>query len=250
MDPAGVPQLYASNFQLFSVAQKQFGYLPGSTSANPLFNPNVTAALDVIDDNIGTLVSAMKNAGTYDNTLLIVCAKHGQSPIDPSTLKKIPPAALQNATTVEFAFVTTDDVALIWLTDPTQANINKAKSDLVTAGSKIGVAEVFAGHEVYQRGFGDPRLDSRVPDLIIRVVPGTIYTSATSAKVMEHGGLNRDDFTTALFAHNPAIKAKVVSELVHTTQVAVTALAALGAPVSQLDGAAYDGTVVLPGLKL
>lgn len=32
------------------------------------------------------------------------------------------------------------------------------------------------------------------------------------------------------------------------TAIAVTSLEALGAPVSQLDGAQADGTVVLPGL--
>src|SRR5271169_4516136 len=47
-DPHGTPDLYAGNFQLFSVAQKEYGYLNGSSSAKPIFNPNVTAALDII----------------------------------------------------------------------------------------------------------------------------------------------------------------------------------------------------------
>ena len=191
----------------------------------------------------------MKTAGTYSSTLIILCAKHGQSPIDPTTLKKIPTAALQNATNVKFAHVTADDVALIWLEDPTTANVNQAKKDLLSASSKTGVARILAGSEVYMHGFGDPRLDPRVPDLVITVIPGVIYTTSTS-KVMEHGGTNPDDLTTALFVHNPNIVAEKVTERVYTRQIAVTALEALGAPVSELDGAQADGTVGLPGLGL
>jgi arylsulfatase A-like enzyme len=246
-DPNGVPQLYASNFQLFSVAQKQFGYLKGSTSEKPIFVDNVTASLDVIDTNLGTLVDRMKAAGTYTSTLLIVCAKHGQAPIDPTTLHKIDPQTLQNATSVKFAQVTSDDIGLIWLADPTIANVDQAKSDLLSKATEAGIAEIFAGPEVYQHGFGDPRLDPRVPDIIIRVVPGVIYTSP-GFKLMEHGGLNPDDLTTAIFVHNPSITAATIDELVFTRQIAVTALEALGAPVTQLDGAQIDGTVGLPGL--
>lgn len=248
MDPHGTPDLYASNFQLFSVAQKEYGYLNGSTSAKPIFNPNVTAALDVIDANIGTLVTRMKTAGTYSNTLLIVCAKHGQAPINPNTLHLIDPSAINNATNVSLAQVTADDIGLIWLTDPTIENVNQAKSDFLKAGASIGILNVIAGPEVWQHGYGDPQLDPRVPDIIIQVIPGVIYTSVTATKVMEHGGLNPDDLTTAIFVHNPSISAATVKELVFTRQVAVTALTALGAPVNQLDGAQQDGTVVLPGL--
>jgi len=247
-DPNGPPDLYASNFQLFSVAQKEYGYLNGSTSAKPIFNPNVTAAIDVIDANIGTLISRMKTAGTYSSTLLIVCAKHGQAPIDPTTLKYIDPSAINNATNVSLAQVTSDDIGLVWLTDPTIENIAQAKSDFLKAGASIGILSVLAGSEVWMNGYGDPRLDPRVPDIIIQVIPGVIYTSVTATKKMEHGGLNPDDLTTAIFLHNPSISKSTITELVFTRQIAVTALTALGAPVNQLDGAQQDGTVVLPGL--
>lgn len=249
-DPNGIPQLYASNFQLFSVAQKEFGYQKGSTSDKPIFNPNVTASLDVIDHNLGKLVDHMKDSCIYDDTLIIICAKHGQGPIDPTTLRKIPPANIQNATTVKFAQVTSDDIALIWVDDPTIANVNQAKADLLAAKDALGIDSILAGPEVWMHGFGDPRLDPRVPDLIVKVVSGVIYTSVTSAKVMEHGGLSPDDLRTALFVHNPKLCAKTVSELVFTRQIAVTALEALGAPVTELDGAQQDGTVGLPELDL
>jgi hypothetical protein len=156
----------------------------------------------------------MQAAGTYSSTLIIVCAKHGQGPIDPTTLKKIDPSTLQNATKIEFAQVTADDVALIWLTNPTIANVNQAKADLLAAGASAGIANVLAGPEVWMHGYGDPRLDPRVPDIIVRVISGVIYTSPTASKVMEHGGINPDDLTTALFVHNPFIAPQTITERV------------------------------------
>lgn len=136
-DPSGIPQLYASNFQVFSVAQKEFGYLNGSTSAKPIFHPNVTASLDFTDSRLGTLVNSMKTAGIYNSTLLIVCAEHGQAPIDPTTVKKIDPQTLQNATSIQFAQVTADDIALIWLVDSTIANVNQAKAAFLRRVQKL-----------------------------------------------------------------------------------------------------------------
>lgn len=208
----------------------------------------MTTALDSIDAHLGTLVDRMKSAGTYSSTLIIVCAKHGQAPIDPNSLHLIDPSAINNATSVALSQVTSDDVGLVWLADPTIENVNQAKADFIKAGASIGILNVLAGPEVWQNGYGDPRLDPRVPDIIIQVIPGVIYTSVTATKVMEHGGLNPDDLTTAIFVHNPSITAATITELVFTRQIAVTALMALGAPVSQLDGAQQDGTVVLPGL--
>ena len=205
--------------------------------------------MDVVDANIGTLVNRMKQAGIYSSTLLIICAKHGQAPIDPTKLRKIDPQTLINATSVSIDYLTTDDIGLVWLTTPTIENINQAKSDLLAAKDIAGISNVYAGPEVWQHGFGNPLLDSRVPDLIIVVNEGVIYTSPTAAKVMEHGEINPDDVSTAIFVHNPAIVAKTIGERVYSRQIAVTALEALGAPVAQLDGAQADGTVVLPGLN-
>ena len=249
-DPNGVAQLYTSNFQTVSVAQKAYGYQNGSTSAKPIFTDNLTAAIDFTDGKLGGLISALKSAGTYDKTLLIVTAKHGQTPIDPTLSQKIAPAGFQNATSVQLDQVTADDGAYIWLHDASIANVAKAKADLLAAASTLGIAKILSGSEIYQNGFGDPKFDPRVPDLIVIAQVGVIYASPTASKVMEHGGLNDDDLTVALFVHNPKIKGSVNDERVFTRQVAVTAVSALGAPITQLDGAMEDGTVVLPGLGL
>ena len=232
------------------MAQKAYGYQVGSDSTKAIFTDNLTEAIDFTDGRLGTLVDRLKTAGIYSRTLLIVGAKHGQSPINPKLVRKIDPSALQNATSVVIVQTTADDGAYLWLADPTEENVNQAKADLLKAGSSIGVASILAGSQVYQNGFGDPRLDPRVPDLIVITEVGVIYTSPTATKIMEHGGLNPDDLDVALFVHNPGITGSVNTQRVYTRQIAVTALKALGAPVNQLDGAVIDGTVVLPGLGL
>jgi len=242
--------LYSSNFQSVSVAQKNFGYKPGSTSSNPIFTNELLGALDFTDQHLDTLIDALKKADTYHETLLIVTAKHGQSPIDPSLSKKIAPSSIQAASSVQFAQVTADDGAYVWLVDATLANINKAKEDLLAAATTLGIARVLAGNEIYQNGFGDPKFDPRVPDLIIITKPGIIYAKPTAIKIAEHGGINDDDLTVALLIHNPKLEKKSIMERVYTRQVAVTAVKALGGDIEQLDGAMYDGTSVLPGLTL
>lgn len=192
-------------------------------------------------------MTSLKTAGIYESTLLIVSAKHGQSPIDPSLTKLIDPATLQNATKVKFAYVTADDGAYIWLADASDANVQQAKSDLLNY-APAGVARILAGYEVYQAGFGDPKLDPSVPDLIVVSKIGVIYASVTAKKNMEHGGINPDDLTVAMFAHNPKLAPKTIDTLVFTRQIAVTAIEALGGPVSELTGAQIDGTVGLPGI--
>ena len=37
-----------------------------------------------MDASIGDIVNALKDAGLYDDTLIIITAKHGESPIDPT----------------------------------------------------------------------------------------------------------------------------------------------------------------------
>jgi len=53
-----------------------------SMSLNP--STGLLSELDFVDNSLGQMVSALKDAGIYDDTLIIIGAKHGQSPIDQS----------------------------------------------------------------------------------------------------------------------------------------------------------------------
>jgi arylsulfatase A-like enzyme len=45
-------------------------------------------AIVYVDDSIGQMVAELKKQGLLDTTLIIVTAKHGQSPIDPNRFQK------------------------------------------------------------------------------------------------------------------------------------------------------------------
>ena len=83
-----------------------------------------------VDASIGAFVSELKQQGLYDSTLIVITAKHGQSPIDPSryvgqTINGTSPATLlSNAGFLPFSESTNnptgigpteDDVSLLWL---------------------------------------------------------------------------------------------------------------------------------------
>jgi hypothetical protein len=80
---AHVPNLFGMNFQQVSVAEKLpvGGYTDASTPSALL-----EAAFEHVDASLGRMVDALRDRGLYDSTLIILSAKHGQSPVDPSAL--------------------------------------------------------------------------------------------------------------------------------------------------------------------
>ena len=46
--------------------------------------PSCWQEIEFVDTSIGDIVNALKDAGIYNNTLIIITAKHGESPIDPT----------------------------------------------------------------------------------------------------------------------------------------------------------------------
>jgi hypothetical protein len=108
----GTPTLFGGNFQAVSVAQKTYGYVAGSLA----FTPQLITTLDFVDTSIGRVVTALKAKGIFDDTLIVVASKHGQSPIDPTKYGKISQLFLvPGYVGVPVDFIGTDEVALIFL---------------------------------------------------------------------------------------------------------------------------------------
>jgi hypothetical protein len=272
--PVGVaPAIFGMNFQAVSVGQKLT-----HDSADPSCNPADAArlhgksggyldalamptdvlqyGLDKTDAALGAMVEALKGTGLYQRTLVIVSAKHGQAPIDPSKVNK--PGHLQDlvaalpgsggnpaAQAIANAAVTDDDVALIWLQDQGQTD---AVADFLRANQRaLFIQDVLSGESLKLR-FNDPRADNRTPDLVVVPNFGTIFT-ASSKKVAEHGGFSTDDTNVALVVSNPALKRKVVKTQVLTTQIAPTILEALGLEPEALEAVQKEHTPSLPGLR-
>lgn len=256
----GVPAIFGMNFQSVSVGQKVTadGYLnaAGTPSAE------LQASIEFVDQSLGKILDALAAEKLLDSTLVIVGAKHGQSPIDVAQLhmlkgsanpKLLPghadvvdPADLLTNGGVPLAQETSDDVALIWLADQSRLPNALALLEADRAGSNTTrIQTIYSGAELKAR-FGDPAL-GRTPDIIIQPIPGTIY-SGSKKKIAEHGGLATDDTHVLLIASNPRLEPRRVGEHVANKQVAPTILKALGLNPRELQAVRLEHTEVLPGL--
>ncbi|CAJ6614209.1 type I phosphodiesterase/nucleotide pyrophosphatase family protein [Burkholderia pseudomallei] len=278
---APVPTLFGTNFQTLSVAQKATvasggGYLDASFTPGP----EVANAIAYVDGALGRIVAELRQRGLYDSTVVIVTAKHGQSPTDHAKLVKhgdtltalleangfVDPNGNfgQNNTAsgnpndgtglVGTGFVQTDDVGLVWLRDPRQlsAAVATLKANLGCNAPGICAdgpqAYILYGPSVAER-FGNPAL-GRTPDIVVQPNPGVIYTSSKK-KDEEHGGNAPDDSHLGLLVSYAGLRqGRTIDAPVLTTQVAPTILRSLGLEPRLLHAVALEGTRVLPGLGL
>ncbi len=242
----GVPTLFGMNFQGVSIAQKTIGAAYLDAKATP--SAALQTAFEKTDASLGKLVLALKSAGLWDSTTMFITAAHGQSPIDPSIRKTVSPSAM--ATAIEevkkgvLAHLTSDSVALVWLTDPAMTGAVAKK--IMEKGEALGVEAILSG-DALKSEFGDPATDTRAPDLVVKLKPGILYSEKDN-KAGEHGGHSEDDRHVLLVVSGGGIKAGTVKDPVGIQQVAPTVLASLGLDPGKLDAVRVDKTAVLPGI--
>jgi hypothetical protein len=257
---APVPNIFGMNFQSVSVGEKLVekslsltgGYLdPLGTPSQSLFNE-----IQYVDTAVGQMVSELTKQGLLDSTLIIVSAKHGQSPIDINRLLRIPaddpsdepPSQILSPNGIGPGFPVAqadeDDVSMLWLTDQSQTATSVAT--LALNENLFGQGEIFAGPSLTLQ-FNDPLTDSRPPDIIVAPNVGVVYTGGT-AKVSEHGGFAYDDRNVLLIVSNPKYKASTFNDSVETRQIAPTIIKALGLDPTLLDAVKSEHTETLPGL--
>jgi hypothetical protein len=263
---APVPALFGMNFQSVSVGEKL-------VEANPPTNPNFSQTggyldplgtpsaslqqeIEYVDSSIGSMVSELSNKGLLSSTLIIISAKHGQSPIDPNRVFRIPaddqsdepPSQVLSPGGIGPGFPVVqadeDDVSLLWLADQTQTTADVAT--LAANESIFGQGEIFSGPAL-DGFFNDPLTDSRTPDIAVAPNVGVIYTGG-KAKIAEHGGFANDDRNVMLLVSNPGLQAATFNGQVETRQIAPTILNALGLNPNQLQAVQQEGTIELPGL--
>jgi arylsulfatase A-like enzyme len=212
------------------------------------------------------MVAHLKKRGLLDSTLVIITAKHGQSPIDPTRFLPIPGHSGLNGKTpsniladllpdseVNQIGATQDDISLLWLADQSKTSTAVARlesqSPAQPASANIaGISQIFAGASMAQL-FNSPSTDPRTPDIIVQPNSGVIYTGSTK-KQEEHGGFSHDDTNVIMLLSNPKFRAKTVTSPVETTQVAPTIVKALGLDVNKLQAVQIEGTQVLPAVDL
>jgi len=248
----GVPAVFGMNFQAVSVAQKSAKPTGGYADGLGTPGAELADALAHTDASIGQMVAALRATGELEATLIVVTAKHGQSPIDVSTVQKVDGDAVASLIdgVAPVAAHIEDDVGLYWLkggaTAPSAASILLAPP----AGAVnpfAGIVMTTATEASFLRMFGDPSLDSHTPDVVMQPKHGVIY-SLSKKKNAEHGGFSDDDAHVGLLVSNPALEAGIDESVVRTKQVAPTVVRALGLDPEALDAVRIEHTGVLPRL--
>ena len=238
-----VPAIFGMNFQAVSVGQKLAGGGYSDSAATP--TETLGKGLNAVDASIGEMVAALGKAGLAKETLVIITAKHGQSPIDPKLRRVVDGKAIGKAMDGKAAHITNDSVSLVWLKN--QVDTAGAVEALRAKAKELEIGKIWSGAELAAT-FGDPAKDPRVPDIIIQPNVGVIYTKPSADKLAEHGGGSPDDSHVALLVSSPEIKAMRIATPVTTLQVAPTILEALGLDAGKLDAVKAEHTQVLPGL--
>jgi hypothetical protein len=266
---APVPAILGMNFQAVSVGQKLIERTLTPTVFGGYSDPDATPTtalqneITFVDASIGKMVSALAQRGLTDSTLVIITAKHGQSPIDAARYVAQTKVGSSPATVLAQAGCipssesplnptgigpTEDDISLIWLS--ASCSIPSAVTLLEQSAGELAIDEIFVGHTLTTM-FNAPGIppdgDSRTPDLIVQPNIGHTYSSST-VKQAEHGGFAFDDTNVMLLVSNPSIEPKTEHAWVETMQVAPTVLRALGLDPNALEAVREEGTRALPDL--
>jgi hypothetical protein len=192
-----VPAIFGMNFQAISVGQKLVvgGYQAGTLAPKAI----LAHAIAHTDASIGRMVTELKARDLFEDTLIIVSAKHGQSPIDPTKLQMEAKATQAPDHTVvdpgnvisapvdqtfsaftnpnsgsqyaQGGHLQTDDVGIVWLQPNTPADVkqavvslqNNAKpihADTLPPGTIFG-SNITSGEELSDI-FGDPRVPGSI----------------------------------------------------------------------------------------
>jgi Type I phosphodiesterase / nucleotide pyrophosphatase len=260
---AVTPAIMGMNFQAVytgeSVSEPGVGN-GGYQNAAALPSAELLQEIESVDISIGDIVNALKDRGIYDDTLIIITAKHGGSPIDPTryvadgtntpaTLlgTRIPYSESPlNSTGIG---ATEDDVSVLWLNKG--ESVTSAVELLEQNAAAIGLGQIYYGPTLalnYNVGGWAPGQDPRTPDIIVTPNVGVTYSGSTTM-IADHGGFAHDDTNVMLLVAHPGFKAQTVSAETATTQVAPTILKALGLNPAALDAVRAEGTPVLPEVE-
>lgn len=285
VNPAGAPAIFGMNFQTVSTAQKlNLSHFNGDGGIKGLggYAANGTApgvvlsgALDYVDAQLGKVLQAVD----AKSTVVIVTAKHGQSPVDRTQLRLIDDGEIIAAINAAWAakhhntslvlFGMDDDGVLLWLSDRSKEATDFVKQFLwsympiKTGGSDAngsfinydgtiqhsGLRQIYAGEEAADF-IGVKQSDERVPDVIGIAQVGVVYSSPTKIKkIAEHGGDARQDRHVPVIVWGVGVNNVRIDTPVETTQVAPTVLEALGLPIDDLDAVKLEHAHPLPGTK-
>jgi hypothetical protein len=277
--PAPVPAVFGMNFQAVSIGQKLIertltpvvtgGYLDAQGTPTSALLANI----EFVDLSVGKMIGELQKNGLLNSTVIIITAKHGQSPIDSSRYLGIstfsgdpistsPATIAANAGCLPYSESplnptglgpTEDDVSLVWLDSSCTAEqvVGMLETQSPSTNNIAGIGEIFYGAgitQLYNAPGLPPNGDPRTPDILVTPHIGVTYSGSTK-KLAEHGGFAHDDTNVMMLVSNPSLSPSTVTTPVTTMEVAPTVLQVLGLNPNALQSVQQEGTAVLPGLN-
>jgi predicted AlkP superfamily pyrophosphatase or phosphodiesterase len=182
-----------------------------------------------IDAQVGRLVDAVAaTAGRYDDTIFVVMGDHGDTDTPNAVASKGEGSVVGFLAEkgINAAKVTSDDVMLAWLADSSQAQQAVSLLDTPEARERFGIDRVLGPDAL--KAMGD-FADDQMPDFVLLVKPGVVYTKLPSTKKAEHVGAFDSDRRVAFVMEGPGVKSgAVVDAKVNVFSTAPTLAKLLG----------------------
>lgn len=169
------------------------------------------AAVANVDAQVGRLVDALIAAGRYDDTIFAVLGDHGDTDTPNAVASKGEGsvAGYLAEKGIKLAKVTADDVMLAWLADSAQAQQAIALLDTPESKARFGIDQVLVSEELKRR---QDFADDQMPDFVLLVKPGVVYTKLPSKRMAEHGGAFDSDRKVTFVLSGPGLQSGVVAE--------------------------------------
>jgi predicted AlkP superfamily pyrophosphatase or phosphodiesterase len=173
--------------------------------------PETLASVHAIDAEIGRIVETLREAGRYDDTVIVVTSDHGNSETPRAIAKsgEVSVSGLLAANGIKVAHVTYDNVAIVYLADPQQKEAATALLLAPEAKERLGIDRLLERDELVRLA---AFADEQMPDFVVLCRPDVVYTKLPAKKKMEHGGLNEADRRVPLVIAGPGIKPGVAIE--------------------------------------
>jgi len=273
--PAPQPALFGMNFQAVNSAKKTSPN-SGYTDLTGDFDSYLLPELQYVDHSIGLMLSAMAQQGLTNSTVVIITAKHGESPVgnQRTTVSPTLIGTILSTAGITVQKTTQKTSELIWLprkdalgnpltTDQVRTQTANAVAVLNTAalpgGKLAGTLRTvlsFNSGPVFPNGTGlpfpDPTVDPAVPDIVVVMNDGVNFEPTSNGTLgftyADHGGFGENETHVPLLVSYPTWSPVSVSGsvTVATRQIAPTVLSMLGLDPTALDAVRIEGIGGLP----
>jgi hypothetical protein len=246
---APVPAIFGMNFQSVNSAKKS-SVTSGYADSLGTFDQTLSDVLNYVDTAIGSMVSALEAQDLQNQTVIVVTAKHGESPVSNTRtiVLTTSPAGVLTPAGIKTNKITTKTSALIWLKDQSQTAAAVAALSSPTA-PPLDWAPNVNRILSYGNGLGlpDPALDPAVPDVVAVMNNGVNFEpSLTSTTHAEHGGWGENEtHVPMLVSYEHWKTGTTITDPVLTRQIAPTVLALLGLDPAALQSVQVEGIPVL-----